>query len=214
MSRRPSRKCKKKATKEVDASHYVGYVEDGETVDMIMKKFEELAKFERENAKKREIELQEYNQKKGTKSGKCEMDDSDDDDDMIDNNEHKNDIELQITGENNNNDHFTKLNNKLKELFGNDNVILLEKYVNIIRYQIGNENETIANCFEYIESIKDELNIINYSISVTSLEQIFVRFAKKQHELDTNTDNDNEWNRNRKCFEKAVACCLAACVVD
>ena len=96
MSRRPSRKCKKKAKKEVDASHYVGYVEDGETVDMIMKKFEELAKFERENAKKREIELQQYNQKKGTKSGKCEVDDSDDDDMMDDNkvNEHKNDAGL------------------------------------------------------------------------------------------------------------------------
>lgn len=42
--RRPRRHCATKRTTAPSAVHYVGYVEDDETPEMIMKKFEELEK--------------------------------------------------------------------------------------------------------------------------------------------------------------------------
>lgn len=43
-SRRPRRHCAARRTAAPSAVHYVGYVEDDETPEMIMKKFEELEK--------------------------------------------------------------------------------------------------------------------------------------------------------------------------
>ena len=42
--RRPKRRCATKRANVPSAVHYVGYVEDDETPEMIMKKFEELEK--------------------------------------------------------------------------------------------------------------------------------------------------------------------------
>jgi hypothetical protein len=42
--RRPKRICAARKTAAPSAVHYVGYVEDNETPEMIMKKFEELEK--------------------------------------------------------------------------------------------------------------------------------------------------------------------------
>jgi hypothetical protein len=41
---------------------------------------------------------------------------------------------------------------------------------------------TLARIFEMIEESKDKLKIANYSVSQTSLEQIFIHFAKQQDE--------------------------------
>ena len=42
--KRPRRHCASRRTAAPSAVHYVGYVEDDETPEMIMKKFEELEK--------------------------------------------------------------------------------------------------------------------------------------------------------------------------
>ena len=51
--------------------------------------------------------------------------------------------------------------------------------------QIENDNtdikiQTIAQLFELIEGNKDNLNLETYSLSQTSLEQVFLSFAKDQ----------------------------------
>ncbi|KAG1170992.1 hypothetical protein G6F70_003730 [Rhizopus microsporus] len=48
MSDRPKRKRRQTPKTKVSAAHYVGYVEDGESVEAIMKKFEELERIEKE----------------------------------------------------------------------------------------------------------------------------------------------------------------------
>ena len=52
--------------------------------------------------------------------------------------------------------------------------------------QIENRNEiqTIAELFSLIESNKERLNIETYSLSQTTLEQVFLSFAKEQKNLD------------------------------
>ena len=62
-------------------------------------------------------------------------------------------------------------------------------------YQIGtdqikdenNNLQTIAQLFQLIEENKQALNLETYSLSQTSLEQIFLSFAKDQkNEINTN----------------------------
>ncbi|EIE92517.1 hypothetical protein G6F46_009701 [Rhizopus delemar] len=48
MSDRPKRKRRQTPKTKVSSAHYVGYVEDGESVEAIMKKFEELERIEKE----------------------------------------------------------------------------------------------------------------------------------------------------------------------
>ncbi len=50
--------------------------------------------------------------------------------------------------------------------------------------QSENEIQTIADLFSLIESKKQSLKIETYSLSQTSLEQVFLSFAKEQHSED------------------------------
>eukprot|EP01084_Bolivina_argentea_P073982 134232_1 len=81
MSTRSTRRGKKK---KPNAALYVGYVEDDETPDMIMKKFAQMEKVvalqkEANREKAKEDELLNGNKKKS--NDKAEMSDSDEDDD-------------------------------------------------------------------------------------------------------------------------------------
>lgn len=53
--------------------------------------------------------------------------------------------------------------------------------------EINNNNNilSIAQIFNLIETNKDNLNIETYSLSQTTLEQVFLSFARKQ--IDTNS---------------------------
>jgi len=45
--------------------------------------------------------------------------------------------------------------------------------------------EFLANIFEQIESNKSDLNISDYSVSQTTLEQVFLKFAEEQREVES-----------------------------
>ncbi|XP_070561206.1 phospholipid-transporting ATPase ABCA3-like isoform X2 [Ptychodera flava] len=59
--------------------------------------------------------------------------------------------------------------------------ILMEEHQGMLQYQIDSVELNWSNLFGIIEERKQELGISEYSISQTSLEQVFLNFAKEQH---------------------------------
>ncbi|KAG8436753.1 hypothetical protein GDO86_007731 [Hymenochirus boettgeri] len=57
-----------------------------------------------------------------------------------------------------------------------------EKHYNMLQYQIS--SSSLARIFQLLISNKDHLHIEEYSISQTTLDQVFVNFAKQQTEED------------------------------
>ncbi|CAH2311465.1 retinal-specific ATP-binding cassette transporter [Pelobates cultripes] len=55
-----------------------------------------------------------------------------------------------------------------------------EKHYNMLQYQIS--SSSLARIFQLLISNKDSLNIEEYSVSQTTLDQVFVNFAKQQME--------------------------------
>ncbi|XP_077309012.1 retinal-specific phospholipid-transporting ATPase ABCA4 isoform X1 [Lithobates pipiens] len=55
-----------------------------------------------------------------------------------------------------------------------------EKHYNMLQYQIS--SSSLAKIFQLLISNKDSLNIEEYSVSQTTLDQVFVNFAKQQTE--------------------------------
>lgn len=67
---------------------------------------------------------------------------------------------------------------------------ILDKQQETLFYQIENEQndkplQTIAELFTLIETNKNLLNIETYSLSQTTLEQVFLSFAREQKSLET-----------------------------
>lgn len=82
------------------------------------------------------------------------------------------------------------------------NAILKDRQQQTLFYQILIENErnySIARIFELIESNKQVLSLETYSLSQTTLEQVFLTFAKNQSEIvaaNNSTVNPNKSLRN------------------
>lgn len=66
---------------------------------------------------------------------------------------------------------------KLESIF--KTVQVLEHYSNSYKMKVSRDNFSIGYLFGMMEAIKAELNISEYSVSQTSLEQIFNNFAKE-----------------------------------
>jgi hypothetical protein len=45
----------------------------------------------------------------------------------------------------------------------------------------------LGDLFEKLEEVKTSLNIVHYSVSQCTLEHVFIRFAKEQHEEQDRT---------------------------
>ncbi|GAB1598321.1 ATP-binding cassette sub-family A member 7-like [Argonauta hians] len=60
------------------------------------------------------------------------------------------------------------------------NAVLKEKHYNIITYQLGMKETSLSKVFSIMESMKSQLNIEEYSISQTTLDQVFINFANLQ----------------------------------
>lgn len=58
--------------------------------------------------------------------------------------------------------------------------ILIDIHQNYLNYHITNTNMTLAEIFGTIEKAKVDFNIEDYSVSQTTLEQIFLNFARAQ----------------------------------
>ncbi|XP_007498288.2 phospholipid-transporting ATPase ABCA3-like isoform X3 [Monodelphis domestica] len=72
-------------------------------------------------------------------------------------------------------EHFKQF---MKEIFPGIN--LLQQYHGMIRYSIPNENQSWAKVFGVLEEVKVLYNLEDYSISQTTLEQIFLGFANPE----------------------------------
>jgi len=58
--------------------------------------------------------------------------------------------------------------------------ILKDKHQNLVQYQVPKEEVSWANLFRTLEENKKELQIEDYLVSQTSLEQVFIYFARAQ----------------------------------
>eukprot|EP00057_Strongylocentrotus_purpuratus_P015912 XP_011670386.1 PREDICTED: ATP-binding cassette sub-family A member 2-like [Strongylocentrotus purpuratus] len=57
---------------------------------------------------------------------------------------------------------------------------LKEHHHNVVRFQLPPHNITVATIFGIMEREKSTLNLEDYSVSQTTLDEVFVNFAKKQ----------------------------------
>ncbi|XP_064607351.1 phospholipid-transporting ATPase ABCA1-like [Liolophura sinensis] len=60
--------------------------------------------------------------------------------------------------------------------------VLKEKHHNMLQYQLGISETSLSSVFSCMEEARKELNIEDYSVSQTTLDQVFINFAKKQCE--------------------------------
>lgn len=62
--------------------------------------------------------------------------------------------------------------------------ILTEHYQELLTYYIPDRNKTWSEMFGIMEKEKSKLPIDDYSLGQTSLEQVFLKFARHQREVD------------------------------
>ncbi|KAM7436905.1 hypothetical protein ABFA07_013407 [Porites harrisoni] len=75
---------------------------------------------------------------------------------------------------------------------------LMDSHSGILHYQIVNEALSWSYIFGQLERNRSALNIVDYSISQTTLEQVFINFAKEQH-------SEDRTSVKRKCM--CFPCC-------
>lgn len=56
---------------------------------------------------------------------------------------------------------------------------LIDNHTTLFSYEIPMHNLTLGQLLERVESVKDTLKISDYSVSQTSLEQIFITMAQE-----------------------------------
>lgn len=64
-----------------------------------------------------------------------------------------------------------------------------EEYSGLVTYFIPNSNAKWSAMFGLMEEAKQKFNIEDYSLSQTTLEQVFLSFAKLQHEEKRDSRN-------------------------
>jgi len=76
--------------------------------------------------------------------------------------------------------------NRVKNFVGKhfEGATIVEERAGMLQYQINNSALKWSFMFDTLERNADELEIIDYSLSQTSLEQVFLNFAKDQHSED------------------------------
>lgn len=68
-----------------------------------------------------------------------------------------------------------------------DSALLRERQERKVRYEVASKGLRIASIFEIIEENKNELQLSDYGVSQTSLEQIFNQFAREAEERKAGT---------------------------
>ncbi|KAJ8385274.1 hypothetical protein AAFF_G00191510 [Aldrovandia affinis] len=66
---------------------------------------------------------------------------------------------------------------------------LKERHRNMLQYQLPSSLTSLARIFSILAKNKDHLRIEDYSVSQTTLDQVFVNFAKDQGDEDHSKDN-------------------------
>lgn len=79
---------------------------------------------------------------------------------------------------------------------------LKEKHFNILHYQLGVKENFLSKIFLSMENAKSFLNIEDYSVTQTTLDQVFINFANNQTDLlDTEVDVPAELTYATQKFE-------------
>ncbi|KAF0685093.1 Aste57867_22967 [Aphanomyces stellatus] len=76
--------------------------------------------------------------------------------------------------------HFDALHGHLHDAFGASSVLLLERQNDVARFKLRGEKLLLGTVFSDIERMKAVLSIQEYTVSQTTLEQIFNAFASQQ----------------------------------
>ncbi|XP_061814826.2 phospholipid-transporting ATPase ABCA1-like [Nerophis lumbriciformis] len=63
--------------------------------------------------------------------------------------------------------------------------VLKEKHHNTLQYQLAYSQGALAHIFKHLSSQRESLCIEDYSVSQTTLDQVFVNFASRQHDEDS-----------------------------
>ena len=81
--------------------------------------------------------------------------------------------------------------------------VLRDEHLAQLQYQISDPTATLARLFGALEAARADLGVEDYSISQTTLEQIFVGFAREQRE--------HERPARRGCCRRCWYCCCYYC---
>ncbi|GMF13570.1 unnamed protein product [Phytophthora lilii] len=79
---------------------------------------------------------------------------------------------------------FDELNDYLSQAFGAGQVLVMERQNDFARFKVRSQNNEVklSKMFALVEDVKTKMHIREYSVSQTTLEQIFNSFASQQEE--------------------------------
>lgn len=90
-------------------------------------------------------------------------------------------VKLRQTQEDDADDQLEALNDYVKAIF--PQVVILEQFGDRVQYKVPSDNvKALSVVFSAVESAKDRLKIEEYSFSQSTLEQVFIQFAKQEYE--------------------------------
>ncbi|CAG5131578.1 unnamed protein product, partial [Candidula unifasciata] len=95
-------------------------------------------------------------------------------------------IILRVSGEN---PDMTPIMNFISSSF--PSARLRERHHNMLQYQLGSDYKALSKIFQTVEEAKRVYKVEDYSVSQTTLDQVFISFAKKQTDL-----LDDEFDEN------------------
>ncbi|XP_053554781.1 glucosylceramide transporter ABCA12 [Bombina bombina] len=75
------------------------------------------------------------------------------------------------------------------------NTNLKDQHLSMVEYHVPVTAGGVANIFDLLETNKTILNIINFSVSQTTLDEVFINFAQPQASLDNSTANSQEFDQ-------------------
>jgi len=85
-------------------------------------------------------------------------------------------------------DDFVKIDKLVRENIRG--AILKEQHANMLQYQLPAKGLKLADVFSIIEDHRESHRIMDYSLSQTTLDDVFVTFAKRQKDDPTDKDED------------------------
>ncbi len=109
---------------------------------------------------------------------------------------------LNVFDENRINGFYTVIKNSFP------NSQLKEAYEGFVHIYVNETNLSLAQLFRIIESCKQTYSIENYTVSQTTLEQVFLNFARSQ--LDADELRRRTRVENSLC-QKLTRCCGSCC---
>jgi ATP-binding cassette subfamily A (ABC1) protein 3 len=88
------------------------------------------------------------------------------------------------------------------------NIQLKEAYEGFVHIHINETNLSLAQLFRAIESCKETYSIENYTVSQTTLEQVFLNFARSQLDAD---ELQRRIRVENSCSKNLIRCCTSRC---